>query len=125
MCRYREDMLMAQLDLSPSVPSSVAVSETLSNEQRQLALAILRTQDQPLALADLAEDIARAQQPDPAADPDYEAVRRLRLNLYHTHVPKLVDAGLVTYNARQRTVRYAAEVTAAAEVSPEKKRCRK
>lgn len=109
---------MAQLDLSPSVPSSVAVPENLSNERRQLALAILRSRDQPLALADLAKDIVRSRNPDTEADLDPESVRRLRLTLYHTHVPMLEDAGLVAFNPSERTVRYAGEESHSVEYSP-------
>lgn len=113
---------MAQLDLSPSVPSSIAVPGNLSNEQRQIAVAVLRSRDRPLALADLAEDVVRARQDDPDAEPDYETVRRLRLELHHTHVPRLADAGLVTFDPSRRTVRYAGDDHRAVESSTQRER---
>lgn len=97
---------MVQLESAGS-PSTVDVA-TLSHRRRRLVLDVLRERGRPLALADLAADVVRAEAGRPDADPDYEAIRRCRLELYHTHVPKLAAADLVRFDPADRTVRYVA-----------------
>lgn len=96
---------MAQLDLSPTVVQPVG-PKILSDERCQLALAILRETDHPLALADLAGDIIRAEQEIPVGKPDFETIYQCQLMLYHQHLPKLEDAGFIHFNPETRTVRY-------------------
>lgn len=70
----------------------------LSHGQRRLLLDCLAERGGPVTLPDAAEQVVSAARGDPIADLDPEAVQRTYLELYHTHVPKLVDAGVVRYS---------------------------
>lgn len=92
---------MTQLE-SESGGSAPGPADGLANERRRAALAVLREAEAPLALADLAADLVARERASTA--PDHEAVQRCYVSLYHRHVPKLVDAGLVEFDADRRTV---------------------
>lgn len=79
--------------------------DVLTDRRRRRVLACLRERDAPMALADLARDVAaRASNASPA-DVSVDRARRVRIDLYHVHLPKLADAGLVAFDADERTVR--------------------
>lgn len=79
------------------------LSECLSRSRRRYLLHCLNTAGQPLALADLSEDIA-GREVEPQAEVDEECVKDVYLSLYHTHVPKLADANFVEYDQKRREV---------------------
>lgn len=78
--------------------------EALAHDRRQRVLDVLDDAETTLSLSDLARGVARREN---ARQPgvDGETVRRVRLSLYHWHVPKLADVGLVDYDADRKTVR--------------------
>lgn len=80
------------------------VAETLSVPLRRRALQVLRDVETPLSLADLAIELVRRESDDRAVDGQWEQVRQYRITLYHAHVPKLAEAGLVEYDADRKTV---------------------
>ncbi|QLD89390.1 hypothetical protein HWV07_10255 [Natronomonas salina] len=94
---------MTQLD-SQFAASDPAVADGLSNARRRGTLAVLREAGAPLALADLAADLVDREAGPVAGAPDYDAIQRQYVILYHTHVPKLVEAGLVEFDADRRIV---------------------
>lgn len=51
-----------------------------------------------LSLPDLADEVAIAERGDALPEIDPDTVLEVYLSLYHTHVPKLADAGLVAYD---------------------------
>lgn len=57
-----------------------------------------------MALADVAAELAAREQPTTTAEPDWDNIKRIYIALYHCHVPKLEDAGLVEFNMARRTV---------------------
>lgn len=75
--------------------------DCLGHSTRQSILRLLQNQDAPLHLADLARDLAARERKETgdATDP-----LKLYTELYHCHVPKLVDADLADYNEERRTV---------------------
>ena len=75
----------------------------LSHSRRRHVLDCLNESERPLALADLAEDVADRETDAPRAEIADEAVTDVHVALHHNHVPKLVDAGLVDYD-RERNV---------------------
>lgn len=107
ICRSCHNTSMTQLDMAPSASVTDDQSDLLANTQRQKAVAILRERNQPIALADLARDIVRSEQSNTTEPPDSEAIRDCQITLYHSHIPKLCDAGLVNYNPENRTASYA------------------
>lgn len=77
----------------------------LAAARRRYALAYLAGRSHPVALADLAEAVAVREHGDPiAAIPDPE-VRRIYLSLYHLHVPKLAEAGVIEYDPDRKAIR--------------------
>ena len=75
-------------------PPDVVV-EALAHQRRRYILLCLN--EEPLALADLAKEVA-ARETDISIDPSTDAVEHVYISLYHHHVPKLADAGLVQYD---------------------------
>lgn len=76
----------------------------ISHHQRREALNVLHEANSPLAVADLAGDLVRQLEECPD---DLEANRqteRLKIELYHCHLPKLAAAGLVTFDPKRNVV---------------------
>ena len=94
---------MTQLD-SQFAASDPESAHGLSSARRREVVAVLREAGTPLALADLAADLVEREAGPAAGAPDYDAIQRRYVMLYHTHVPKLVDAGLVEFDADRRVV---------------------
>ncbi|WP_143117672.1 DUF7344 domain-containing protein [Halomicrobium zhouii] len=78
--------------------------ECLSHSRRRSILRCLRDTEKPLALADLAADVAHLEMEAPKSEVDPEEVKKIHLTLYHNHVPKLEEFGLVQYDPRNETV---------------------
>lgn len=79
----------------PDLPVSVAL-ETLSNEWRRRTLSLLSGHEM-MTVDELAEALAVEGGDLPA--------ETLHLELHHCHLPKLADAGLVSYDAERHRVR--------------------
>lgn len=76
----------------------------VSHHQRREILKILRTSDRPLALADLAIELVRhLEEISDETEAKRQAEQR-QIELYHRHIPKLVDVGLVEYDPALKTV---------------------
>lgn len=90
--------------LGRSGDDETVLAVVLSNTRRRYIVRILREADAPLALADLARELLGREQEGPESAIDHEHVRRCQIRLYHTHVPCLADAGLVTFDSDRRTV---------------------
>lgn len=76
----------------------------LSSRRRRYVLECLREFDEPLALADLADEVATRESDAPITEIPAESVKRIYMKLYHAHVPRLVDEGVVAYDQRRDTV---------------------
>lgn len=72
--------------------------DLLRHTHRRLLLACLAEHAEPITLPDAAEQVTRSAHGARIENVDPETVRRTYLNLYHTHVPKLVDADVVRYS---------------------------
>ena len=71
--------------------------ELLADARRRYAIYCLRTRDQPIGVADLAGDVAAELRDEPVdAVPD-DAVEATYAALYHVHLPKLDDEGIVRF----------------------------
>lgn len=86
-----------------SAASVPGPADARARERRRAVLAVLEGAAAPLALADLAAELVEREQASPGAA-DHEAIQRCYVSLYHRHVPKLVDAGLVSFDDDRRTV---------------------
>ena len=74
-----------------------AVFDLLAAFRRRTAYRTLVSHGD-LSLPDLADEVAVAERDRPLPEIDPDAVLQVYLSLYHTHVPKLADAGLVEYD---------------------------
>lgn len=74
--------------------------EALTDRQRRRVLEVVRTAGRPLSLTALAEELALRSDGE-ATD---ERTERLRVTLYHRHLPKLADTGLVAFDVEGKTV---------------------
>ncbi len=81
-----------------------AVFGALATERRRSVVRCLDEHGSPLALDVLAELLADAERSATAADPDPTVADEIYTSLYHVHVPKLVDAGIVEYDRQGDTV---------------------
>lgn len=76
----------------------------LANERRRSVLSCLSESDVPLALADLAKEVAASEQETSVPDVPADEAKRVYTALYHVHVPCLVEAELVTHDQDQDLV---------------------
>jgi len=79
-----------------------AIYDCLARARRRCILRCLNDAEKPLALADLAAEVANRESQ--RSDVDPETVKDVYLSLYHVHIPKLADADLVQYDKDRRTV---------------------
>lgn len=91
-----------------------AAFELLSDARRRHALYRLRTRDQPIGIADLAEDVAAELCDEQRGDVSDDAVEAMRTALYHVHLPKLEAEGCVRVHAGSRHVAVDDGITALA-----------
>lgn len=100
-------------DLDSAPPDPDALFEILAHERRRHALRRLRTREGAVALADLADEVARLERDaESGVEVPRENVERIRADLYHRHVPKMADAGVVDYDRESDVVRLACDLSA-------------
>lgn len=78
--------------------------DVLAHGRRRHVLRCLQTYGDRMALADLADEVAVREHGEPITDVPAETVKQVYLSLYHRHVPKLEDAGVVTYSQQRDAV---------------------
>lgn len=78
--------------------SQDTVFDVLGDGMRRRLLGCLAEHGGSISLPDAAQRVTAAACGDPIAELNPEEVRRIYLELYHTHVPKLVEAGVVHYS---------------------------
>lgn len=112
-------------DCDPAVTLDVEpddVYEALADPRRRYVLSCLQTYVTPMALADLADEVAMAEHDATRLnDVSPAAVKSLYLDLYHVHVPKLATLGLVEFDREREVVAPAAamdEITGKLSVEP-------
>ena len=77
-------------DLRPDV-----VFDVLSHPYRRFVISYVAQQCRPIPMNELADRIVASELDVPLAQVPEEDRYCARLSMYHTHLPKLVDAGLV------------------------------
>ena len=76
----------------------------LADQRRRLLLTVMRSYDEELTLPDAAEEVAVRETGHNVANIPAEQVREVYLSLYHDHLPRLVDAGLLEYDQERDLV---------------------
>lgn len=90
-------------DATQSITADL-VAEILADERRRSVLRCLQQYDEPMALADLADEIVAIENGIGTTNTPKESAQDIHLSLYHADIPKLADAGFVEYNRAQDTV---------------------
>lgn len=90
---------------APDDPALDTVFEALSHRRRRYVLECLPEVTAPIPLRALAEAVADRENEAPATEISEEEILERRISLEHRHLPKLVDAGLITYDREQQLVR--------------------
>lgn len=78
--------------------SQDVVFDLLSNPRRRYILSYLRREEEPVDLVDLADEIAAWENETPVDELTSQQRKRVYVSIYQTHVPKLEDAGVVSYD---------------------------
>jgi len=84
------------------------VFDLLSNSRRRFVLHYLERADGPVRLSELAAEIAAIENEVSTEELTSQQRKRTYVSLYQTHIPKLQDAGAVSYNAETGMVELAA-----------------
>jgi len=95
---------VAELDIDAD-----ALFNTLQDSRRRFVLSCLDTHRNPMALADLADELASWESDMELSEIPAEDVTSVYISLYHVHIPKLADVGLVEYNQERDAVALVAE----------------
>jgi DNA-binding transcriptional ArsR family regulator len=78
--------------------------QILSNSRRRYIIYYLSQEGDALSLKDLATKIAAVESDVPEAEITSDERQRVYISLYQTHLPKLEEADIVTYDEDERTV---------------------
>lgn len=76
----------------------------LADQRRRSLLRCLNEYENTMALADVADEIATREREKPITELSAEEVKTVYISLYHEHIPKMVDAGVVRYNQEKDMV---------------------
>lgn len=91
------------------------VLEALSDADRRFLVAVLVEEGGGVPLDDLARRLAAREQGEPVDELSDSAVQSSLAAVYHSHVPKLADAGVVNRDPEAETVALAANPAAVRE----------
>ncbi|QLD87845.1 hypothetical protein HWV07_01840 [Natronomonas salina] len=97
-----------EIDLSETDAAEERCYEALADEDRRTVLSALCESGTALSLSELAIELAQAE-PGPTEIGGGDAVERHEIELYHRHLPKLDDIGLVDFDQDRRLVSLTAE----------------
>lgn len=90
-------------------PSSTLSHDTafdlLSNARRRFVLRRLQEAGEGVELGDLATELSAVENDVPRDDLSSKQRKRTYVSLYQTHIPKLEEAGVVSYNSDSGVVR--------------------
>lgn len=108
----RVQFTVALLDLlDEREKAATTVDETfelLANERRRLLLHVMRSYGEAVTLPDAAEAVASREFGRDVATLSGERIATVYLSLYHDHLPRLVEAGLLEYDQERDLVSPAA-----------------
>ena len=96
---------MSDSDYQPL--SQDQVFDLLSNSRRRFVLHYLKQADGPVRLSELAAEIAAIENEVSVEELTSQQRKRTYVSLYQTHIPKLQDAGAVSYDAETGMVELA------------------
>ena len=92
---------MSETRPSPQINTTYTV---FAHHRRRTTLRVLLDYETPIALADLADEVAVHENETRLEEVSPKEVKRIYLSLYHSHIPKLKEAGFVQYDQDQDLV---------------------
>lgn len=98
-----------------------ALFDVLSDSRRRFVIVYLHEKSRQLPLRDVAWELASRVRGDESSDVPAADVKAVHLSLYHVHVPKMAETGLVEFDRERNAVRLAedsGQLTALANVLP-------
>jgi hypothetical protein len=103
--------------------SNDVIYDQLANRRRRYALHHLKQTGEPVAVRDLAEQVAAWENDTTVDDLGSQERKRVYIALYQSHLPTMDEAGLVTYDDEASTVELAdtlADIDVYLEVVPDR-----
>lgn len=91
-------------DLSDLDADADALFDVLSDARRRFVVARLHENGEPMSLADVADELAVWERDEPLDRIPADEVASVYMSLYHVHVPKMADAGVVEYSQQRDAV---------------------
>ncbi|GAB7011603.1 DUF7344 domain-containing protein [Halorubrum trueperi] len=91
-------------DIDTRTLSQDIAFDLLSNARRRFVLRRLQEASEPIELGDLAGDLAAAETGVPVDELTAQQRKRTYVSLYQTHIPKMVEAGVIEYDRDAGTV---------------------
>ncbi|SEW18121.1 hypothetical protein SAMN04487945_1973 [Halobacterium jilantaiense] len=88
----------------PSEPTEDEVFDVLSSRRRRYALHMLKGRDEAVELGDVAEQVAAWEYGEDVADVSYDERKRVYTALQQSHLPKMDDAGVVSFDKNRGVV---------------------
>ncbi|GAA0670920.1 hypothetical protein ACFQDG_15485 [Natronoarchaeum mannanilyticum] len=85
--------------------TDTAAIAPLAHERRRTVLRRLREYGMPMTLADLADEVVGSENDEPVPELSGEEVTRVAARLHHVDLPKLAEAGFLTYDLQTNVVR--------------------
>lgn len=78
--------------------------QVLAERRRRLTLRVVREHDEALTLPDVADEVAVRENGCPLTELSGETVAEIYISIYHDHLPRLVELGLLEYDQRRDLV---------------------
>lgn len=88
---------------TPLQPST-GVFDALAHTRRRVMLSILVERQRPISEHDLVTQIAAYEQEKSLVDVTNEEQREIQISLYHCHLPKLEDLGMIERDSDEGTI---------------------
>lgn len=77
------------------------VCRTLANERRRHVLCVLERESLPIDVRTLARQVTIQEACDNSKMVTEESIKQVHATLYHNHLPKMADLGLIEYDAKE------------------------
>jgi DNA-binding transcriptional ArsR family regulator len=84
-----------------------ALFDVLSNARRRFVLAALLTADRAVSVSELTTDIVRWETEMASSTAASASRDEVEISLLHSHLPKMAEAGLISYESNDETIRLA------------------
>ncbi|MFU8869780.1 hypothetical protein [Natronococcus sp.] len=80
------------------------VFDLLGDERRRYALYYLYERDGPVSVAEVVETVEKWEDDDAEADPEFDSLDRIALELQHVHLPKSAEVEFIQYDPSRNVV---------------------